>query len=100
MPNQTINSEETIIKGILENNDFQKKLARIAIQKGESLVQVNTEAHLYLKELYAEHNPTANVAFMELAQYLLGQGYDKNIDFNPVEIKELTKLQIATLRSQ
>jgi putative phosphoserine phosphatase/1-acylglycerol-3-phosphate O-acyltransferase len=92
MKNKSLNSDEVEIKNILENVDFQKKLARIAIQKGESLVQVNTEAQLYLKELYAYHNPTANVAFMELAQYLLGQGYDKNIDFNPLEIKELSKL--------
>lgn len=84
--------ELTEVQKILNDSSFQKKLARISVQTGESHVQVNTAAEAYLNELYAEHNPTTNIVFMEVVQYLLSQGYDKSIDINPLEIKALTKL--------
>ncbi len=77
---------------ILENTEFQKKLARIAIQKGESHEDVNKEAEGYLKELFTEHQPTIDLIFTEATQYMLGRGYDKNIDVNPNELKELAKI--------
>jgi putative phosphoserine phosphatase / 1-acylglycerol-3-phosphate O-acyltransferase len=82
----------TEIQKILQDKDFQKKLARLAVQKGESHVQVNTEAQAYLTELYTEQQPTMNMIFMEAAQYLLGRGYDRNIDTKPEEIKALAKV--------
>lgn len=84
--------DQSEVQKILNNASFQKKLARISVQTGESHVQVNTAAESYLTELYAEHNPTTNIFFMEVVQYLLTQGYDKSIDVNPLEIKALTKL--------
>jgi putative phosphoserine phosphatase/1-acylglycerol-3-phosphate O-acyltransferase len=85
-------TEQSPIDIILNDDAFQKKLARISVQIGETHEQVNAKAKTYLTELYAEHNPATNVIFVELAQYLLGQGYDKTIDVNPNEIKALTKL--------
>ena len=80
------------VQKILEVSSFQKKLAHIAVEKGESHAKVNEEAEGYLNELYSEHNPTTNLLFTEATQYLLSRGYDKTIDVDPNEVKELTKL--------
>ncbi len=76
----------------LDNPKFQKTLARISVQQNLSQVQVNLEAETYLKELYAQHDTTTNVGFIEAFQYLISQGYDKSIDVNPQEIKDLSKI--------
>ena len=89
MNGQTVNAK---LKKILSNTDFQKTLARISVQKGISQVQANIEAESYLQELYAEHDPTTNFGFIEVFQYLIGQGFDKNIDTDPSELKALSKL--------
>ncbi|MFN8355254.1 MAG: HAD-IB family hydrolase [Spirosomataceae bacterium] len=83
---------QTEIQNLLNETAFQKQLAHIAVQSGESQVQVNKKAQAYLTELYAEHNPTTNLVVVEIVQYLLSQGYDKSIDVNAQEIKALTKL--------
>ena len=80
------------IEQLLNDSAFQKKLARIAVQKGESLVQVNTEAEACLNELYAEQRAGDNFLFVEIVQYLLGRGYDKMIDIDPEQIKALARL--------
>ncbi|MES2797239.1 MAG: HAD-IB family hydrolase [Bacteroidota bacterium] len=86
------NSSTIAIQNILQNADFQKKLARISIQKELSQVQVNVEAEQYLHELFTEHESTANIAFIEAFQYMIAQGYDKAIDINPLEMKALSKM--------
>ena len=89
MSNQTTNAK---IKKILSNNDFQKILARLSVQKGISQVQANIEAETYLQELFAEHDPSVNFGFIEIFQYLIGQGFDKNIDTDTAELKALSRL--------
>ncbi|MFZ1456784.1 MAG: HAD-IB family hydrolase [Saprospiraceae bacterium] len=89
MSNQTTNGK---IKKILSNNDFQKILARLSVQKGISQVQANIEAETYLQELFAEHDPSVNFGFIEIFQYLIGQGFDKNIDTDTAELKALSRL--------
>jgi putative phosphoserine phosphatase / 1-acylglycerol-3-phosphate O-acyltransferase len=80
------------IKKILSNSDFQKILARVSVQKNISQVQANIEAETYLQELFAEHDPTTNFGFIEVFQYLIGQGFDKNIDTDPAELKALSRM--------
>ncbi len=82
----------TELEQMLHEPRFQKTLAHLAEQKGETLEQVVEEAQTYLKELYSEHQPVSNMILMEAAQYILGRGYDKTIDVNPDEINQLTKL--------
>ncbi len=79
------------MEGILKNNEFQQKLIKIAKEQGKSQIDVYREAEGYLKELYAAQQPFANVAAIELSNFILSRGYDKTIDVNPAEIKELTK---------
>lgn len=80
------------ITRMLNHPNFQKTLAGLATERGDSLKTVNKEAEGYLTELYAEHQPMSNIVMMEFAQYVLGSGYDKTIDVNPDEIKKLSKL--------
>jgi putative phosphoserine phosphatase/1-acylglycerol-3-phosphate O-acyltransferase len=89
MSNQTTNAK---IKKILSNGDFQKILARLSVQKGISQVQANIEAESYLQELFAEHDPTVNFGFLEVFQYLIGQGFDKIIDTDTAELKALSRI--------
>ena len=84
--------QPTEIDNILKDKAFQKILAHIATEKGDSLAQVCNEAETYLKELYTEHQPTANLVMMQAAEYIMGRGYDKTIDVNPEEINQLAKL--------
>ncbi len=83
---------ESEIQNIIRDNAFQKKLARISVQSNISQVQATMEAETYLNELYTEHDFTTNIAFTEAFQYMLSQGYDKAIDINPNELKEIAKL--------
>ena len=80
------------IEKMLKVPSFKKTLALLAEQKGESLAAVSHEADEYLKELYTEHRSMSNIILMEAAEYILGRGYDKTIDVNPDEIKQLAKL--------
>lgn len=89
MENRNAQSE---IQNLLGETTFQKQLAHIAVQTGETQVEVNKKAQNYLTELFSEHNPTVNLVVVEIVQYLLSQGYDKSIDVNTREIKALTKL--------
>ncbi len=77
---------------ILNDSQFQERLVAIADRTGQSQIQVYREAEGYLKEMYAAHQPFANIAAIELSNYILSRGYDKTIDVNPVEIKALTKI--------
>jgi len=77
---------------IFQDPNFQDKLAKIAAATEQSLDQVQEEAQTYLSELYTEHKPFATIIGIQIAQYILARGYEKNIDVNPAEIKALTKL--------
>jgi putative phosphoserine phosphatase / 1-acylglycerol-3-phosphate O-acyltransferase len=85
-------AQPTEIQKLLNDANFQKKLARIATEKGDTLEKASREAEKYLTELYTEHTPTTNLIFTEATQYLLARGYDRTIDVNPEQIKALTKL--------
>lgn len=80
------------MKKILEDRHFQNILIEIAAQTGESITDINKKAATYLRELYTVHNPTANLFGVQFVQYVLGRGYDKTIDVNPKEIRQLTKI--------
>lgn len=80
------------IKEILNDPVFQKNLSRISVQEGLSHVQANINAETYLGELFAEHDTSVGIGFIETFQFLLSQGYDKSIDVNAQEIKNLAKV--------
>ena len=68
------NSSQSEIQNILQNPDFQKKLARISVQKEISQVQINVEAEQYLHELFTIQDSTTNIAFIEAFQYMMCPG--------------------------
>ena len=77
---------------ILNDSKFQMTLASLAKKQGESLEQITKEASTYLKELYTTHQPIANIVGVETTQYLLSRAYDKTIDVNSKEVKQVAKL--------
>ncbi len=77
---------------LINNPKFQKKLIDIANETGRPYNDIQQEAADCLKELHTLHQPLANVLGLQVAQYILGRGFNKSIDVNPKEIRELTKL--------
>ncbi|MEM1214269.1 MAG: HAD-IB family hydrolase [Bacteroidota bacterium] len=77
---------------LLNDADFQQALFQMATDQGQPYEQVRNEAKTYLEELATEHEQTWVVAGLEAVEYILSRGYDKNIDVNFTELRELTKL--------
>jgi putative phosphoserine phosphatase/1-acylglycerol-3-phosphate O-acyltransferase len=77
---------------IFEDKSFQKSLAELAQQEDTSLEKILKEAEKCLRELYTVHQPIADILMLQGGQYILSRGYDKTIDVNPAEIKQLAKL--------
>ena len=77
---------------LLNDPNFQKKLAKHAEQMGENLGQIHAEAEGYLQELYTEHKPIANMIGLQLSQFVLSRAYNRTIDVNPEEMKEVAKM--------
>ena len=80
------------MEALLNDPKFQKTLVDIANEIGKPFDQVQQEAADCLKELHTIHQPLSNVLGLQVAQYILGRGYDKTIDVAPSEMKKLTKL--------
>lgn len=77
---------------LINDPKFQKKLIDIANELGRPYNEVQQDAADCLKELNTLHQPIANVLGLQASQYILSRGFNKTIDVNPSEIKELTKL--------
>jgi len=77
---------------LLNDPGFQLLLKQLAAKTGASLEVLLEEAQGYLKELYTVHQPLANIMGTQTAQYVLSRGYDKTIDVNPAEVKQIAKL--------
>ncbi|MEM8583179.1 MAG: HAD-IB family hydrolase [Bacteroidota bacterium] len=77
---------------LINDPKFLKTLIDLADELGRPYNEVQEEAADCLKELYTRHWPVANVMGLQFAQYVLSRGYQKTIDVNPEEIKELTKI--------
>jgi putative phosphoserine phosphatase / 1-acylglycerol-3-phosphate O-acyltransferase len=88
----TFNDSSTLMDKILNDPGFQQTLASLAQQTGETFAQVHEEATEYLKELWTEHSPLANALGIQFGQFVLSRAYDKTIDVNPTELKEVAKL--------
>ena len=80
------------MENILNDSKFQRTLSQLAEQLGEEKTAVIEKATTYLKELYTVKKPMATVIGAQVAQYILSRGYQKNIDVNVAEIKQITKL--------
>ena len=77
---------------LINDPKFQKKLIDIANEIGKPYNEIQQDAAECLKELHTLHQPLANVLGLQVAQYIIGRGFNKSIDVNPKEIRELTKL--------
>ncbi|MEM6397570.1 MAG: HAD-IB family hydrolase [Bacteroidota bacterium] len=77
---------------LINDPKFQKRLVDIADELGKPFNEVQKEAAECLKELQTRHQPVANLLGLQFSQYILSRGYNKTIDVNPLEIKNLAKL--------
>lgn len=80
------------MKNIMEESRFISQLSEIAKETGQDYEEIYKEASTYLKEMYSEQNAIVNTIFSQGAEFMLSRAYDKTIDVNPQELKELTKL--------
>jgi putative phosphoserine phosphatase/1-acylglycerol-3-phosphate O-acyltransferase len=80
------------MKHILEDARFQAQLEKIAATNERPLTEIQAEAAEYLEELNTVHQPVANLLGIQFIQYILSRGYDKNIDINPDELRQLAKV--------
>lgn len=80
------------MRHLLDDTDFQQQLAKIASQQSTSFDKVCKEAEKYLDELETERKPIISSLAVKGTQYVLSRAYEKTIDVNPVEIKEVSKL--------
>ncbi|MFT6783017.1 MAG: putative phosphoserine phosphatase/1-acylglycerol-3-phosphate O-acyltransferase [Saprospiraceae bacterium] len=77
---------------ILSDSKYLQILNTHASKYGEDLGQVTKEAESYLKELYTEQNPLVHSLAVQASQYILSRAYERTIDTNPEEVKELAKI--------
>ncbi|MEL7220305.1 MAG: HAD-IB family hydrolase, partial [Bacteroidota bacterium] len=80
------------MKNILNDAAFQKALSQLATELNISTEDATEEAKVYLKELFTQHEPTWTMAGIEAVEYILSRGYDRTIDVQFDELRELTKL--------
>ncbi|APG66088.1 acyltransferase [Tenacibaculum todarodis] len=80
------------IEKIFNQPKFQDELKGIALQRKQSLEEVQKEAELCITEMYAEQNPIANMATLKGFEYMLSKAYEDKIDVDRQEIKKLMKL--------
>ena len=80
------------MKQVLNNQRFIKTLSEISVETGEDFEVVQSKAEKYLKELHTEQNPLASAISSQAIERLMGLAYEKTIDVNPQEIKDLGKI--------
>ena len=77
---------------LLSDQGFQKKLMELSEKLNISLDEAREDAERYLKELYTSQSPMMDALAVEGSQYILGRAYNKTIDVNPDEMKNLSRL--------
>ncbi|MGB0385913.1 MAG: HAD-IB family hydrolase [Ardenticatenaceae bacterium] len=76
---------------ILKEARFQQTLAELSSQTGESMRAVSKKASKYLGEMVAVHHPMSNLIMPSVIESILSRGYDKTIDVNPLELRQLSR---------
>jgi len=80
------------MKELIDDKRFQDSLRRIADNSNVDFDEILKEATIYIEELYTDQHPLIQTLGVKMAQFILERGYEKNIDVNEAEIKELAKL--------
>ena len=77
---------------ILENPKFQAILENIESRNGNDSDDVRDQVESYLKELYTEHHDLTEAIVIQCIEYILARGYNKTIDVDHGEIRDLAKV--------
>ena len=77
---------------LLADIRFRQALEEIAVEESRPFEAIESEAKVYIKELYSTQNPVFQSIGLQIVQYILSRGYDKSIDVNEQELKKLARL--------
>ncbi|WP_026776971.1 HAD-IB family hydrolase [Polaribacter sp. Hel_I_88] len=80
------------LQNIINNAQFQEKLAFIANEEKMELSEVQKKGAACIEELYSQQHPIANLLSVKGFQFMMSKAYNNKIDVDPQEIKKLMKL--------
>ncbi len=79
-------------EAILNDAQFQQTLQQLAEKYDLSIEETNQTASKALEELFTFQHPVLHTMGVQLAEFIVGRAYEKTIDTNISEFKELAKL--------
>ncbi len=79
-------------EAILSDSSFQQTLKGLSAKYDISTDEVKEKAEKALKEMYTFQHPVIQSMGLQLAEYVVERAYEKTIDVNISEFKELAKL--------
>ena len=79
-------------EAIISDAGFQKTLIKLAEKQDISLSEVNLIASDALKEMFTFQHPILQTFGVQMAEFIVGRAYDKTVDVNISELKDLVKL--------
>ena len=77
---------------VLNDGDFQRTLHELAEKIDMSIDDVQHAASEALKEMFTVQHPILQTFGVQLAEYIVDRAYEKTVDVNISELKELVKL--------
>ncbi len=80
------------MKQVIDNEQFMLRLSEISQQTGRDIEELQKEATAYLKELKTEKHPLASTVSTQVIEQLMTLAYEKTIDVNPNELKEVARI--------
>ncbi len=83
---------EEAIEKLLNDNRFATILKGIANQQNAEYALIREEAAKALREMYTYQHPLLQTFGVQMAEFIIDRAYEKVIDVNLSEIKELAKL--------
>ena len=76
---------------IFESKGYKDLLKSLSLKLDIEYPEVEAKASKYLEELQSEQEDVIHTLGVQLAEYILGRGYEQNIDVDPVQLKELSR---------
>ena len=83
---------ENNVENIINHPHYLEKLQKIATAQKKELSEIQKEGESYIKELYSQQHPIANILSVKGFQFLMTKAYRNKIDIDPQEIKKLMQL--------
>ncbi len=79
-------------ENIINDVVFQKTLKTLASEQGISLAEATKKASSALEEMYTFQHPILHSVGVQVAEFIVDRAYEKVVDVNVSELKDLTKM--------